>query len=247
MDRDENARELAEGMETEEAGSTAPEAAARESVASGRPSFEDAKNGNITPELQEALNDSAAAVMKPLIGMFDDMLETIFAPLREQMAARERSMRKTPSSDFDEGLHPGVHGRFVEWCDTSPLTHSETFHAGERKRPVWVRLGEILDVEYRAAKDYYNGDRKVTQWAAQNLKYQLYRDNKELGECQYYEIVNGEGSYDADAAAREREELIGGATAFLESKPTEEMKFIIRNFPTLAQLYEGKSNKKKAR
>ena len=247
MDENGNARERAESletMETEAAGTAAPEGGA--STPRGL-SLAEMERGTLTPEQEAAARKMAAEAIEtnqpiPLghgqgakISRAAVLMELDF--YQEQLESQLAHLRYVPSDNFDERLHPGVHERFVEWCDTSPLTHSATFHAGERKRPVWARLGEVLGVDWRTAKGYYSG-MQPSEWAALKLNGQMYRFAG-YDERPYYELIYGEGTFDARAEARERKEIVKKANSLLESVPIEEARWLLDFLGKLAATYEG--------
>lgn len=223
MDGNENARELAEGMEAEEAGGTAPEGAGQGHAASDRPSFEDAKNGNLTPEQQEELSKAAAETFNSMQPIF----ESAFTPFNDMM---NRMRYATPSHDFDPERHPGVCERFREWFYTSPLT------LGESGRHTYSRLAELMGTSRAVAKGYVEHPETIKEWPALALRISTCPDGRD--EHIYYEIVHGWGTYDEHVAALEKEAAIKEATEFMRGKDAEEVGYLVTMLKQNAETYE---------
>ena len=215
MDECENTRELADG--------TAPEDTARESVASGRPSFEDAKNGNLTSEEQAEAEAAASAALEILQPTF----ERAFKPFNDMV---NRMRYATPSPDFDPERHPGVCERFREWFGTSPLT------LGENGRHTYSRLAELMGTDRETAKGYVEHPETIKEWPALALRINTCPDGKD--ERIYYEIVHGWDTYDEHVAELEKEAAIKEALEFMQGKDAQEVDYLFAMLKQNAETYE---------
>lgn len=226
------------------------------------PSFEDAlqcslaterfeefhDRGNLSPERQEELAKAAAEAFKSLNEAISGIaaeamkpvtveIEQALAPIARQLEHYYNHAIQTPSSDFNEELHPGVGQRFQNWFDSSPLT------IGGNGDHTQKQLSVLLHISEPSASKYLKNPENMSQWAAYGLQVAMNNTAEGYDERPYYELIHGEGTYDAHVAELEKQADIREAAEFLQGKPPAEVSALVHllksNAETYEELYDG--------
>ncbi len=116
--------------------------------------------------------------------------------------------KKRYAGEGDFARNPAGCERFRELFKSHPKMR------GERGRPSYTALAELLHVDERTAKKRVENPATLTQGECALLK-------NALGSQTYEDMVHGSGYYEREMEIKEREELIGEIAQMLRHQPLE--------------------------